>query len=187
MADVQKPGWVTGVAIIAIVLSGFGLMGGIQEAISPLMFEQQKAQYEEMISEFDEIIAELEQTDDPTAKNMLGFFKVFTDSFEKIINMPDWYKNWMVISGILQLVINGLYIFAAIWLLQLKPYSVQLLIIALPLSIALGMTRVYLAHAAFDTTGLWVMSGSMMAIVIEIVLLLILVKANKAPFRQFEA
>ena len=35
MTKQNKPGWVTAVAIIAIVLSGFGAMGGLQEAGAP--------------------------------------------------------------------------------------------------------------------------------------------------------
>ena len=187
MSKEKKPGWVTAVAIIAIVLSGFGAMGGLQEAMSPLMFEQQKEQYEEMMNEFDTMIEQASQNDDPTSQKFIEYMTLFMDVFKKIINMPDWYKTWMVISGLLQVAINGFYLFAAIWLLQMKPQAIGYLYIALPLSITLGITRVYFAHAAFDTIGLWVMTGSIIAIIIEVILLLVLIKADKSPFRQFEA
>jgi len=187
MTKQNKPGWVTAVAIIAIVLSGFGAMGGLQEAMSPFMFDQQKEQYEQIIEEFNTIIEQNAGYEDPANQQFIGYMQKFVDAFQKILNMPEWYKTWMVISGLLQLVINGFYLLAAIWLLQLKPSSITFLYIALPLSITLGITRIYFAHAAFDSTGLWVMAGSMIAVVIEVILLLILLKVDKSPFRQFEA
>lgn len=187
MSKEKKPGWVTAVSIIAIVLSGFGAMGGMQEAISPLMIEQQRMQYEEMEREFAPLMEQLSVDDDPTAQKFHGYITTFMDMFKQFLNMPDWYMNWLVISGILSMAINGFYLFAAILLMQLKPQSIRYLYIALPLSIALGITRTYFAHAAFDSMGLWVMSGTMIAIGIEIILLLILIKADKAPYRQFEA
>lgn len=187
MSKEKKPGWIIAVAIIAIILSGFGAMGGLQEAVSPFMFEQQKQQYEEMISEFDNIMEQAAQNDDPANQKFIEYMQIFVDLFEKILNMPDWYKTWMVISGLLQLVVNGFYLFAAIWLLQVKPPAIRMLLIALPLSITLGITRIYFAHAAFDSIGLWLMSGTIIAIVIEVILLLIIIKADKSPFRQFEA
>jgi hypothetical protein len=69
----------------------------------------------------------------------------------------------------------------------MKPHAISFLYIALPLSITLGITRVYLANMAFASTGLWLMGGSIIAIVIEIILLLVLISADKKPFRQFEA
>ena len=187
MSKDKKPGWVTAVAIIAIVLSGFGAMGGLQEAMSPLMFEQQKLQYEEMITEFDKMAEQAAQSGDPASQKIVEYVKIFTDLFEKILNMPEWYKTWMVISGLLQLLVNGFYLFAAIWLLQLKPPAIRMMLIALPMSITLGLTRIYMAQAAFDSIGMWLMSGSMIAIAIEAILLLVIVKADKGPFRQFEA
>jgi len=183
----RKPGWVTAVAIIGIVLSGFGTMGGIQEALSPFMFEQQKQQYDQLIKEFGTISDELERYEDPANQGMINFMKWIVAAFEKIINMPDWYKTWMVISGLLSMAINGFYLFAAIWLLQLKPQAIRYLYIALPLSITLGISRTYFAYAAFADTGLMFMGGTMVAIVIEIILLLVIFKADKAPYRQFEA
>lgn len=183
----KKPGWVTAVAIIAIVFSGFGVMGGLQEAMSPMMFEQQKAEYELIVSEMDEVIAQAEEYGAEENQAIINFIKTFKGFLEKILNMPEWYKTWMVISGLLQLIINGFYLFAAIWMLQLKPSSPLFMMIALPPSIVLGITRVYFAHEAFATAGLWAMSASMIAIVIEFVLLLIIIKADKTPFYQFEA
>lgn len=183
----RKPGWVTFVAVVGIVLSGFGALGGVQEAMSPLMFEQQKQQYDQMIKEFGTITEELERYNDPANQGIINFMNWFVNAFEKILNMPDWYKTWMVISGILAMAINGFYMFGAIALMQLKPQAIRYLFIALPLSISLGVARTYFAYSAFDDTGLLFMSGTMAAIVIEIILLLILIKADKAPYRQFEA
>ncbi len=187
MTKEKKPGWVTAVSIIAIVLSGFGVMGGLQEAMSPLMIEQQKEQYDEIMREFEPIMDQLAQDDDPANAEILSWFTWMMDTFKTFLNMPDWYMSWLVISGLLSVAINGFYLFAAIWLIQLKPDAIRYLYIALPLSITLGISRTWFAYAAFGNAGLLFMGGTMIAIVIEIILLLIIIKADKAPYRQFEA
>lgn len=187
MSKDKKPGWVTAVSIIAIVLSGFGVMGGIQEAMSPLMIDQQTEQYNEMMREFEPIMKQLEQDENPASAEILGWFTWTMDTFKAFLNMPDWYMSWLVISGLLSMAINGFYLFAAIWLMQLKPGAIRYMYIALPLSITLSISRTYFAYAAFDNAGLLFMGGTMIAIVIEFVLLLIIIKADKAPYRQFEA
>ena len=187
MSYQNKPGWVTAVAIIAIILSGFGAIGGLQEAMSPMLFEQQRQQYEEMISEFEDMIKQAAEYDDPANKKFIEYMRIFIDVFEKILNMPEWYKSWMVISGFLQLLVNGFYLFSAIWLLQLKPPAIRMMLIALPASIILGLIRIYIAQSAFGAIGIWVMSGTIVAVAIEVALLLVILKADKGPFRQFEA
>ena len=181
MKKIKTPGWVTGVGIIAIVLSGFGVMGGIQEALTPIMIEAQRADFEIIIEELGSI-----PTDDVATtaeeQQILNILSIFTGFIEKILNMPEWYLNWLVLSGFLSTLINGLYLFSAIWLLQLKTQAPKYLTIALPLSIALGITRTVMAVKAFDTIALFVMGGTIIAIIIEIILLMIVLVKDKSAF-----
>lgn len=195
----KKPGWVTAVAIIAIVLSGFGVMGGIQEALTPFMLDAQRADYELMIEELNNIAAEVEQNSGvekntdikqipgPEQQQVSDMFKSFAGLLEKILNMPEWYLSWLVLSGIISILIHGFYLFASIWLMQLKPYAPRYLAIALPLSIAFALVRTTIAVQALDSMALLLMGGTLIAMLVEVVLLLVLITKDKSAFKQFEA
>ena len=193
-----KPGWVTAVAIIAMVLSGFGVMGGLQEALTPIMLDAQRTDYELMIEELNNIAAEIETTEaeqntdieqipGSEAQQISNMFKSIARLLEKILNMPEWYLNWLVLSGIISMLIHGFYLFASIWLMQLKPYAPRYLAIALPLSIAFALVRTTIAVQALDTIALLLMAGTLIAMSVEVVLLLVLMTKDKSAFKQFEA
>ncbi len=193
-----KPGWVTAVAIIAMVLSGFGVMGGLQEALTPIMLDAQRTDYELMIEELNNIAAEIETTEaeqntdieqipGSEAQQISNMFKSIAGLLEKILNMPEWYLNWLVLSGIISMLIHGFYLFASIWLMQLKPYAPRYLAIALPLSIAFALVRTTIAVQALDTIALLLMAGTLIAMSVEVVLLLVLMTKDKSAFKQFEA
>ncbi len=183
----RKPGWVTAVAIIAIVLSGFGVMGGIQEALTPFMLDAQRADYEIMIEELNNIATESEQNLGPEEQQVTEMFKSFAGFLEKILDMPEWYLNWLILSGIISIFIHGFYLFAAIWLMQLKPYAPRFLAIALPLSIGFAITRITIAVQALDSMAMLMMAGTLVATSVEVILFIILLSKDKSAFRQFEA
>ena len=183
----KKPGWVTAVAIIGIVLSGFGVMGGIQESLTPIMLEAQRAEYEAVIEEFNNITVDNGEYVSEEDQQIIEMIQSFTKFFEKILNMPEWYLNWLVISGIISMLVHGFYLFAAIWLMQLKPYAPRFLAVALPLSIAFAITRTTIAVQALDNMALLMMGGTLIAMVVEIILLIVLLVKDKSAFKQFEA
>jgi len=187
MNTTKKPGWVTAVAIIAIVLSGFGVMGGIQESLTPIMLDAQRAEYEMIIEEFNKLTPENDQYISEEDKQIFEFIQSFARFFEKILNMPEWYLNWLILSGIISMLVHGFYLFAAIWLMQLKPHAPRYLAIALPLSIAFALTRTYIAVQALDNMALLMMGGTLIAMSIEVILLLVLLTKDKSVFKQFEA
>jgi len=182
MATEKKPTWVTVVAIVAIIFSSFGILGGTQEIITPQMVEFQKKMFSTMTDEFRREIENQPQPTDPSAqevqKKMLELFSMF----EQMFNFPDWYKTWLVYSGILSLIVNGFYLFAAIRFMQLWRNAVPLIYTAFVLSIGLGITKVVVAVNALSATAMFMMSGSLIAIVIEMVLLIVVLTSNKDCF-----
>ena len=183
----RKPGWVTAVAIFAIVLSGFGVMGGIQESLTPIMLEAQRADYEMIIEELNNLSADGEQNLSPEDQQVIEMFQTFAGFIEKILNMPEWYLNWLVLSGIISMLIHGFYLFAAISFMQLKPFAPRYLAIALPLSITFAIIRTTVAVEALGNMALLMMGGTLIAITIEVVLFFVLLKKDKSVFKQFEA
>ena len=182
-----KPGWVTAVGIIAIVLSGFGVLGGLQESLTPVMIDAQRAEYEMIIEEFNSMTAEGEQQLSPEDQQIIDMMSSFAEFFEKILNMPEWYLNWLIVSGIISMLIHGFYLFAAIGLMQLKPHAPRFLATALPLSIALAITRTTIAVQALGGMAFFMMGGTLIALLIEVVLLIVLLTKDKSVFKQFEA
>ncbi len=187
MDTTKKPGWVTAVGIIAIVLSGFGVMGGFQESLTPIMLEAQRAEYEMIIEEFNQLTEENGQHLSPEDQQVNDIIQTFTQFLENILNMPEWFLNWLILSGIISMLIHGFYLFAAIWLMQLKPYAPRYLAIALPLSIAFAITRTIIAVQALDTLALLMMGGTLFAMTVEVILFIVLLSKDKSAFKQFEA
>lgn len=187
MTTQQKPGWVTAVAIIGIILSGFGVMGALQEAMTPVMIEAQKAQYAQVSAQFEQMIQEMEKLDETANSPVLDMIRKFHTLFQKIMNMPEWFQSWSVIAGLLGIFINGAYLTGAILLLRLKPRGLTLLYLFLPLSIALGITRTLVSVSAFGDGAYYLMGGTLVAAMIEGVLFLTLLRANKSVFYPFQA
>ena len=184
MSSVKKPTWVTVVAVVAIIFSCFGLIGGAQEIIMPQTVEFQKKMFTTVTEEFKREMEKQPENSDPAAQQaqqtILNLFKMF----ESMFDFPDWYMSWIVISGILSLVVNGFYLFAAIWFMQLKSRAVPLLTTAFIISIGLGVTKIVVAVNALSSLALMMMSGGLLAVVIELVLLIVVLTAEKACFNN---
>lgn len=184
MSTDKKPTWVTVVAIITIVFSSFGILGGSQEIIMPQMLEFQKKMFTTMTEEFKREMEKQPEPQDPSAqqvqKTMLELFTMI----ESMFNFPEWYKSWMVVSGILSLLINGFYLLAAIWFMQLKRRAIPLIYTALAFSITLSITKVVVAVNALSAFAMMMMSGGIIAIVIELVLLIVILTSDKECFTK---
>jgi len=182
-----KPAWVTVVAITAIVLSGFGVLGGLQESLTPFMLEAQRAEYEMVIEEFNKSSEADEQQLSQEEQQVASVIKSFTGFIERILNMPDWYLNWLILSGIISMCLHSFYLLAAIGLIQLKPAAPRYLSIALLLSIAFAITRATIAVQALGNMAMLMMMFTLIAMIVEIVLLFVLLTKDKSAFKQFEA
>lgn len=184
MSTEKKPTWVTVVAVIAIIFSSFGILGGSQEIIMPQMVEFQKKMFTTMTEQFKQEIDKQSAPTDPAAQQaqqtILGLFKMI----ESMFDFPDWYKSWLVVSGILSLLINGFYLLVAIWFLQLRRKAIPLIYTAFGLSITLGITKTVVAVNALSAYAMMMMGGGLIAIVIEMVLLIVVLTSNKECFTK---
>ena len=182
MTTEKKPTWVTAVAIIAIIFSSFGILGGTQEIMMPQMLEFQKKMFSTMTEEFKREMENQPAPSDPAAQQIQQSVMDIFEMIEQMFNFPDWYKSWMVISGILSLLINGFYLYAAIIFMQLRRKAIPLIYTAFGLSIALGITKVVVAVNALSAFAMFMMSGGLIAIVIELVLLIVVLTSRKDCF-----
>ena len=181
----KRPTWATVVGVLGIIFSCLGILGAGQEIIMPKIFKFQK----EMFSDFEKIIQEeiekerTNQTDQEgenksSSEIPLGIFKSFT----KMMDFPDWFGTWSIISGILKLLISAFFLLASIRLLQMKTSSIKLFYWAAGSSIALGFLKGIVALSAVSFMAIAMMFGGVFGIVIDIVLIIIVATGNKEAF-----
>ena len=184
----KRPTWATVVGVLGIIFSCLGILGAGQEIIMPKIFKFQK----EMISDFKEIIQEEIEKERANQLDQEGGINSSADipmgifqSFIKMMDFPDWFGTWSIISGILKLLVSGFFLLASIRLLQIKPSSIRLFYWAAGSSIALGVLKGMVALSAVSFMAIAMMFGGVFGIVIDIVLIIIVATGNKeAFFRQ---
>ena len=181
----KKPTWVTVVGVLGIIFSCLGILGAGQEMMMPRMVKMQM----EMFSDFEKMIEaemEREMTDQPysdgdfrgNAEFPTGMFK----SFMKMMDYPDWFGTWSIISGILKLMVAAFFLLASIRLLQLKPSSINLFYWAAGASISLGVIKGGVAISAGSFLAMTMVIGGVFGILIDIVLIIVVATGNKAVF-----
>ena len=181
----KRPTWATIVGVLGIIFSCLGILGAGQEIMMPKIFKFQK----EMFSNFEEIIQEeiekertnhldQEGENQSSAEIPLGIFK----SFSKMLDFPDWYGTWSIISGILKLLVCAFFLLASIRLLQMKTASIRLFYRAAGSSIALGVLKGIVALSAVSFMAIAMMFGGVFGIIIDIVLIIVVATGNKEAF-----
>ncbi len=108
----ERPGRISIVGILGIVLGCFGLMGAGQMAMLPNMVKMQK-----------QMIADMQVQMKPEQRAQMEPFEHLMDGFWG--ELPPWYMSWAVTSGLILMAIKGFYIFAALSPLQLKRSAVR--------------------------------------------------------------
>ena len=184
MTAEKKPTWVTVVAVVAIIFSCFGILGASQQIVMPQMAEFQKKIFTTMTSEFKREIDKQPAPSDPEAQRLQQTVFDLFKMIETMFDYPDWYKTWVVIAGIIGLLINGFYLLAAIWFLQLRRKGIPLIYTAFVLSIVLGITNTVVTANALSAFALIFMSGGLIGVVIELVLLIVVLSSDKACFTK---
>ena len=167
----NNPKWVTVVGILGIVFGLAGLIGAAQVMSMPKIIEMQKAMFKAIPGDAD---------GNPPPKEMQEFFESFWGT------PPAWFPSAAIVLGIVGLVVNGLYVFAAIALLQLKPYSVKLLGGVLITSMILALVRSTVPAISFSMIGMTFAAGGLIGLVMDGVLLAVLVTSDKStlPLRE---
>lgn len=164
-----KPTWVKVVGILMIIFGVFGILGAGQNIYSPEMKKMQQ----NMMESFDKMA---ETRDDMPGEALEGF--------RQMIETPEWFDTWMVVSGILGVLINGLYIFSAIWLLSLKPSAVKWAYYALGISIGFALIRAIVTASANSIMVGFALFPIIVGLIIDLILLVVVIGADKDPFES---
>jgi hypothetical protein len=167
----KRPTWVTIVGVLGIIFGVFGLFGAGQVAMTPKMLQMQKKMMESMPM----------PTQRPAERESAEQFKKWMEGLWG--DQPEWFAVACVGLGIAGLIVNGLYVFGAVTLLQLKPYAVTLFSLTLGASIALALARAvafYMASSFF--IGMALLFTESVSVVLDVVLLVVIATGDRSAF-----
>jgi len=180
----KRPTWATVVGIMGIIFASFGIFAGAQELLVPSIMKIQK----KVFSTLEREITKAEKASSSENKPSLhppvsNFFSMFED----IYNFPRWFSAYSISSGVARIIIHALYLFASIFLLQMKPSSIRLFYGVVGSSIVLTVIRSIIAITALSFIGMTMMMGGIIGLVIDVVLLAVVLTGNKEAFQQEES
>jgi hypothetical protein len=168
----RRPTWATVVGIMGIVFGVMGLFGAAQTAMMPVMIKMQGQMMDAM--------AKSAPTQTPQQQ-------VAAQQMQQMMNtiwgdVPPWLMPAAIALGGLTLLVNGIYIFAAISLLQMRPYSITLLYAVLTSSIVMGLVRGSVFVAASPMMGMFILFYAMAGVAIDVTLLIVIATGDKTAF-----
>lgn len=184
----QRPTWATVVGILAILFGSFGVIGGAQEIVMPYMLDMQK----DMMQNMNEMVQEIQKKElekkSESSKNVEHHYnplKIF-DFFSDKMDLPDWYRTYALLFGVVSMLIAGFYLLCGILLLMLKPLAPLLFKITLAFSILWGVISGLIYGLSDNFVLIMSIPGSVAGIVIDIVLLVVIFVGNKEAFQGTE-
>jgi hypothetical protein len=173
----KRPTWATVISILGIILSLFGLLGGGQDIMMPKMMAFQKQIFSQM-----EDIQKKQALRKGTETVPDEAFSQMVQSMEQMWSISERFEKWSVITGILKLIISGFGLFAYLCLIQVKPQAVKLVYWAIGLSIGLAVLKGALMLSSMSLMAMAMMFGSVLGLVINVVLLIVVITADKSAF-----
>ena len=166
----EKPTWVKVVGILGIIFGVTGLFGGMQTTMMPTVMDFQQRMLES--------IQDQAGSDRPPPE----FFEIFKEFWD----MPDWFRTWLVIYGIVGLLVGGYYLLAAIFFISVKRNCLKMMYWALALS--MGITVIGIVVGLFAGTIMAFMAfARIWSLVIDVVLLIVIVVNDKTIFQRDDA
>jgi hypothetical protein len=166
-----RPTWATVVGIIGIILAGFGVLGSINSIISPFFFTFQK----EMISTIQESVEEINNDETPQR---------FSDLFGMMWNVPNWWRIWLIVSGIISLGISAFLLTASILLLQIKRSSIMLFYWAAGLTIGFNFIGTIAALLTGSFLAMGKSIGYLFGLIVAVVLLIVTATGEKKVYMK---
>ncbi|MES0490123.1 MAG: hypothetical protein ABUK01_09035 [Leptospirales bacterium] len=172
----ERPTWATVIGILGIIVASFGMLGGMNEIITPSIMKLQEGIFNTVEKGFSniEMPSGSQSKDNP--------FTTMTKKMKDIFQLPPWFATYSITSGILKLLLCGLYLFASIGLLQMKPASIRLFYIATGSSIILNVVKGIIAVSALSFLGGTMIVLGSVGVVIDIVFIAVVASGNKEGF-----
>lgn len=168
----KRPVWATVIGILCIVFSLGGMFYSVELVAMPQMIQMQREMMKGMFKNM--------KTQDKNAPD----FKPVQDIFDKMLgHQPPWFNTAMVVLGLIGILINGLYLFAAISLLMLKKYALRLFYTAIALVIAFAAVRSVVMIQGFSFMSIPMLAMGLVGVIIDGVILIVVLNSDKMAFR----
>ena len=179
MKNQTKPTWVKVIGVLGIIFGIFGILGATQTMIMPMIMDFQRSFFDT----FKEGIETLPTEEIETMESQeLNFAINMQESVFSMFDMPAWYGTAMVIFGVLQLIIAGLYLLSFIFFIQLKPFSLRMVYWVLGLSMALALAQIITGLIAGSFMGVAMSMNRIFSLVINGVFLAVILSSDKSRF-----
>ena len=179
-----KPSWVKVIGILGIVFGSLGLIGGVNTMVSPMVLEFQKKTFGEMRDAVKDADRAQRKNNGgrrkPPPKEADRFFRLFED----MLDVPEWYKTFCIVSGFVTMLICGVYIFASISLLQMKSFAVRFFYVISAISITFNLVEALVGMNAKSFLMLGILVNAGTSIVIDGVLVSVVATGDKKAFEQ---
>ncbi len=176
----RTPTWVTIVGVLLIVFGALGILHGAQQMVMPQMVEMQKV----LIGEMSEFVIKQSREEGYQAspdEEPLDTENIY-GAFDELMNFPEWFKTWSPAIGAVSLLVAGFYLFAGVLMLMTKPIAIRLCYAAISFSILWAIALSVIFSMSESTMLVAQLPGNVISIVIDIVLLIVVLSANKDVF-----
>jgi len=174
----KRPTWATIVGIVGIIVGCLGLLGGSQSIMMPKMIDMHEALWADTKAFIEQ--NEITEPHQMPSKKMLQMM-------EKMSAVPDWFSMFCIIAGITAFFVSGFYIFASIRILQARPSAINLFYAAAGISIGFAILKTMIVMSAISFMGMGMITGGLLGIVINAVLLIVVATGEKDAFVPREA
>jgi hypothetical protein len=204
-----RPSWVTAIGVLGIIFGCTAILGGGQQMMMPKILAFQKQMFADMSADMERARKNSNCHNDsavpgsaadssarsvgsgavpapraPCQAGSLPFSSAGVPAlFQDLWSFPPWFATWMVITGALRTVIGALYLFSAIWFIQMKPSSIWLFSVALSLSILLGVVQLAATFFAASFMVAAMMAGSSVGMIFDVVMLIVIWMSDRSAFR----
>lgn len=188
----KTPTWAYVIGIMMMLFGGCSITGDLQSINSPNMLEMQHKMMEGMTGEADTI--EMDSIG-LNINNTIGnsnsgsseqqVFKNMAKTMKEMFYVSEFTKKWMVRFGYIGLFFSILYVFAGIFLLVKKTFSIELAYLALALSILFSVIQSIVLSS--DSSGGYISLTSgfsqIFGIIIDIILLVVILVSDKTAYK----
>jgi hypothetical protein len=164
----RKPGWVTTVGILGIILGGMGLLGSIQA----LSFNSLMAAQQQMLRTMGS------RSDTEPGAQVATFFA------DLLSGVPAWFGKWMVGAGLAGLVVFGAYLLASVRLFRVRPGAVPGFCWISAVVIAYSCAQGVAGYLAFGRLGAVFALMTLVSTAIYVALLSVAIASDKSAFRS---
>lgn len=167
----NRPTWATVVGILGIIMGAFGILGGAQMLMMPMLTNFQQTMMEGMTEELE---ARSTQPSGPPVE----MFRAMSRMWEA----PPWLNMAFIAAGIVGILLSALYLLAAIWLLQVKPSAIGLFYLVAGASLAFAVAKLAAGLAVGSFTAISLTISGVFDLVFSLVMLVVVASGDKKAF-----